>query len=70
MPKIRKRTTKPKKILVIVEQRYVGLLPFPSWKEWYKWGSYRDAKTAQMVVDNLNRKYLTSEFRIHPTELG
>lgn len=49
---------------VIVEHRYVGLLPFPSWKEWHKFRAYRDVETAQMAVDNLSRKHNNFEFRV------
>ena len=54
---------------IIVDHRYIGDLPFPSWREWHKWRVYRDIKTAQMAVDNLRRKYKNFEFQVRlPTK--
>jgi hypothetical protein len=61
--------SKPKKKSkkVIIESRYIGDLPFPSWKEWHKYQSYDTMKSALMAIETKNRtRYGNFEYRIKP----
>jgi hypothetical protein len=53
---------------VIVECRYVGIISFPSWRKWHKWKAYRNVETAQMAIDNLNRKDKVHEYRMRQND--
>ena len=53
---------------VVVEYRYNGDMPFPSWKDWRRYKSYRDTATAETAMDNLRRKYRSWEFRLRSPE--
>lgn len=60
---------KRRKEKIIIESRYTGDLPFPSWKEWHKYTSYNNKKSALMALETKNRtRQGNFEYRIKPND--
>jgi len=57
-----------KKQKIVIETRYMGDLPFPSWQKWHKYKTYDSRKSALMALVSINNdgRRGSFQYRIRP----